>query len=237
MSFVRYADLSRRCSRQLQLIGLATRDLAGEPKLGKVVAERFVADYWGKARPASATGPRWHPVAYHCLDVAAAGEALLELRPQYLNALASSTKLPHELVRNWLLLALALHDIGKFSDCFQAKWEHITPSRLGRTPDLDPGHGLVGSMLLQCGCDLEVPQGGGGFLEKFSPNNRRWGRRFAIWMQSVFGHHGRPVGSSDLVQLKHVISDAAAGDAPRLYHHLFRAVPTVSRSRARGSRS
>ena len=35
-------------------------------------------DFWGKAQPSDTDhGPEWHPLAYHSLDVAAVGEALL----------------------------------------------------------------------------------------------------------------------------------------------------------------
>ena len=37
-----------------------------------------ILDFWGKARPPDTDhGPKWHPLAYHSLDVAAVGEALL----------------------------------------------------------------------------------------------------------------------------------------------------------------
>lgn len=29
--------------------------------------------YWGKAKPAYPGEPKWHPLVYHCLDVAAVG--------------------------------------------------------------------------------------------------------------------------------------------------------------------
>jgi CRISPR-associated endonuclease/helicase Cas3 len=29
--------------------------------------------YWGKADPNYSGEPKWHPLAYHCLDVAAVG--------------------------------------------------------------------------------------------------------------------------------------------------------------------
>jgi hypothetical protein len=45
--------------------------------LGGDVPAAYVTAYWGKARPAGGGGPDWDPLANHCLDVAAAGEALL----------------------------------------------------------------------------------------------------------------------------------------------------------------
>ena len=80
-----------------------------------------ISDYWGKARPSPGVLAEWHPLAYHGLDVAAAGHALLTARPQLLTALAVAAGQPEAIIRGWFLLALALHDIGKYADCFQCK--------------------------------------------------------------------------------------------------------------------
>lgn len=166
-------------------------------------------------------------MAYHCLDVAAAGEALFQLRPQYLDAIVATAGLPRELVRNWLLLALALHDLGKFADCFQAKWQHIRPSRMDRALAADPGHGLVGALLWGCDCDLDVPIGAGGFKRALSPAGTRWSSGFGFWMHSVFGHHGRPVGSAGHVQIRSLISADAARDAGEYVQACFDLFPPL----------
>jgi CRISPR-associated endonuclease/helicase Cas3 len=41
--------------------------------------------YWGKADPTYRDEPKWHPLAYHCLDVAACGLVLLEVQPAWLS--------------------------------------------------------------------------------------------------------------------------------------------------------
>ncbi|WP_372694224.1 HD domain-containing protein, partial [Immundisolibacter sp.] len=35
--------------------------------------ETSATRYWGKADPAYPADPKWHPLVYHCLDVAAVG--------------------------------------------------------------------------------------------------------------------------------------------------------------------
>jgi len=100
----------------------------------------------GKAQPPSDLGPRWHPLAYHGLDVAAAGAVLLDTRPRLLDALAVASGLPVETARQWFLLALALHDIGKVADCFKCKvselWQHKEHGAwLQQQPIADQGHG------------------------------------------------------------------------------------------------
>ena len=125
-----------------------------------------VLHYWGKAQPEQTVGPYWHPLAYHGLDVAAAGAVLLETRPQLLAALTNTSGLPEAAVRRWLLLALALHDIGKFADCFQCKvpelWHHRTA--VVTPPNFDPGHGRIGLSIWQRGCETGI-----GGLKKFEP--------------------------------------------------------------------
>lgn len=155
---------------------------------------RFIADYWGKAHPKIETGPRFHPLAYHCLDVAAAGEALLAVCPQLLSPLSRATGLPAETVHGWLLFLLALHDVGKFADCFQSKvpehWRHCSSDPWQRVKlNADPGHGRFGLTLWRAwsdpGDDAMTPLfGAGGF---------RATDAFTVWMQAVAGHHGRPV--------------------------------------------
>ena len=38
--------------------------------------------YWGKADPNYPVGPRWHPLAYHSLDVAAVAAAWWDASPR-----------------------------------------------------------------------------------------------------------------------------------------------------------
>ena len=37
--------------------------------------------YWGKADPGYPGEPKWHPLVYHCLDVAAVGVEYMERAP------------------------------------------------------------------------------------------------------------------------------------------------------------
>ena len=67
--------------------------------------------YWGKARPADPNSPAYHPLPYHCLDVAAVGEVYLKRHPRLLDFLAKKTGAPLELVLEWVRLLLFLHDL------------------------------------------------------------------------------------------------------------------------------
>lgn len=171
-------------------------------------AETFVSRYWGKARPEGDEGPSWHPLAYHGLDVAAAGAVLLKTRPQLLTALATSSGLPVVTARQWLLLSLALHDIGKYADCFQCKvperWHHKNDVAWSNVqPSADRGHGRHGIELWVRGCDLGT-QGAQNHVAYFgAPSSRdtpEAHRQFGIWFAAVCGHHGRPVDPHGLSQ-------------------------------------
>jgi CRISPR-associated endonuclease/helicase Cas3 len=94
--------------------------------MAAVVAERTPMDddrptlhYWGKAKPHMSGGPQWHPLVYHCLDVAACGRKLLEADAERRRSLARLTGLDEEALLAWLSFLLAIHDVGKFSDGFQ----------------------------------------------------------------------------------------------------------------------
>lgn len=75
--------------------------------------------FWGKAGSALEGEPASHPAAYHCLDVAAAAEALLDANPRRLARLAALLETTPDNARRCLVALIALHDIGKFSDTFQ----------------------------------------------------------------------------------------------------------------------
>ena len=59
--------------------------------------------YWGKADPDYPEEPKWHPLVYHCLDVAACGQELLACQPAWLCKLAALSSLPKETLLPWLL--------------------------------------------------------------------------------------------------------------------------------------
>ncbi len=57
----------------------------------------FATSHWGKAWPPGSKF--WHPLPYHGLDVAAAGEAILAVRPRLLEAVAACAGLPVDMAR------------------------------------------------------------------------------------------------------------------------------------------
>ncbi|HET9798987.1 MAG TPA: CRISPR-associated endonuclease Cas3'', partial [Gemmatimonadaceae bacterium] len=96
---------------------------------------QFLA-FWGKARPESDEGPRFHPVAYHLLDVAAVAEELLRRRRLILERLSCLLGLKEEDARTLIVALAGLHDLGKFAPAFQAKApQHWPLAALGAFPN------------------------------------------------------------------------------------------------------
>ena len=188
--------------------------------------------YWGKAQPSGPGGHAWHPAAYHGLDVAATGEALLAAHPPLLRTLARVAGLAEADARSWFLFALALHDLGKFTDCFQCKaperWHH--KGALGMEVGADPGHGRTGLALWALGCELSS-----NGLQRFSPligatslGTRKARAAFDIWLAAICGHHGRPLQFDSSTHINDLrgricapaLADAAAyvAEAAALFH-------------------
>lgn len=76
--------------------------------------------YWGKAEPPLEEITAWHPLVYHSLDVATCGQVLLRHQPAWLEKMAVLSGLDPAILSQWLVFLLAIHDIGKFGDGFQA---------------------------------------------------------------------------------------------------------------------
>lgn len=146
--------------------------------------------YWGKAQPVNPEGPRWHPLAWHSLDVAACAEALAaDFFPSVTLELAALARTDEQSARRFLTRLAALHDIGKFSIGFQLKAPECFPPSLARpegTPNGD--HTAIGLCLLQ---------------RELAPLRTRIAPGVDVYAWNaltgaVAGHHGRPVAPSDL---------------------------------------
>lgn len=165
---------------------------------------------WGKARPATTASCDWHPLVCHCLDVAAVGEKLLDLHAAKVERLAKQLEWSTEAFRGAVLLLLAVHDLGKVSQPFQAKvpahWPEPIFGAMRAPMPADPGHGSVGIWLA-----LEIE------TRAFEPVFDGWGyeERRAL-LAPFFGHHGRPVAAPGNAQPRLVLGTAGRAAAGRL---------------------
>ena len=161
---------------------------------------------WGKTeRVKDATYPRpTHPLAHHCMDVAAVFARMLQL-PTVRQRLETAADAPLTDRMCERLCALAfLHDIGKLHPGFQAKgW----PEGLWHRPLC--GHLEEGWAFLYAAC--ESPD------HPFHDTMRqigRWGSAVEPLIAAMFAHHGRPVVPP---------SGITGTDWPHLPHYDWRA--------------
>lgn len=83
----------------------------------------ILGHYWGKARPDYEGEPKWHPLVYHCLDVAAVAAVWWDTCPALRGRFAAAFpgERDPDRLRAWVLFFIALHDLGKFDLRFQLK--------------------------------------------------------------------------------------------------------------------
>ncbi|HMY59403.1 MAG TPA: CRISPR-associated endonuclease Cas3'', partial [Pseudomonadota bacterium] len=154
----------------------------------------MLEEYWGKADPKCPGAPKWHPLAYHSLDVAAVAASWWDsnpaLRAKFGLAFACATEEMLRL-RAWVLFFVALHDLGKFDLRFQLKapdalaaaWRRLDKGRDHAIPStdihgFDHGHAGIAWAKLELASWL-----GKGGDEIAWPH---WER----WLAAVTGHHG-----------------------------------------------
>jgi CRISPR-associated endonuclease/helicase Cas3 len=124
---------------------------------------------WGKADPKRKDlGPEWHPLLCHVLDVTACARLLLtELYPGRLAGYAAALGLSEEHALAWILLTVALHDLGKLTPPFQAKVSHRLEvlRAIGLDfPNGDEPHGSMSAILVpaeleRLGCPIRLARG------------------------------------------------------------------------------
>ncbi|MDD9985155.1 MAG: CRISPR-associated helicase Cas3' [Spirochaetaceae bacterium] len=178
--------------------------------------------FWGKAQPRDPDdGPQWHPLVFHCLDVAAVGAELLACGRGPGEGLIHLLGLPREQAVRLIGYLLCLHDIGKFAKKFQAKVPHRYPDCFGDDPAVLAtryDHGVGGLRLYDADGDLfNLPRGS---------SRSAW----RPLISAVTGHHGSPPEprvNDSLVSLRPDYGTAglqAAGTFIQRAHELF-AVP------------
>ena len=155
--------------------------------------QSIIYEFWGKAQPQDADrGPRHHPLAFHCLDVAAVGRAVLMRHGALHRHFASLLRLSPDDTDGLLTYLLCLHDIGKFAKKFQAKApEHFPKCFNENHPERIPtkyDHGAGGLRLFESCPEALVP-GGRSRLRSWRP-----------LISATTGHHGAPPSLNPLVR-------------------------------------
>lgn len=150
--------------------------------------------YWGKADPDYPGEPKWHPLVYHCLDVAAVAAVWWEQSPALRRAFLSAFNIEKKHIarlRAWILFFTALHDIGKFDIRFQLK----SPDTLSKCrPELDLNDVDTASQIIgsfdhgQAGYAWAAAEYE-GWVGDNNENYEVWDA-WRPWLGAVAGHHG-----------------------------------------------
>lgn len=173
--------------------------------------------YWGKASLWGDDQPKWHPLIYHSLDVAAVAASWWEACPALRECFV--TAFPDEqenCLRAWVLFFVALHDLGKADLRFQLKapdamaaaWrivshgdDHEIPPR--EISAFDHGHAGIAWAALEYR----------GWLTTSDSEQLIWSR-WNNWLAAVTGHHG-DFPSPSYQGLKGIEADPALIDHDR----------------------
>ena len=143
-------------------------------------------DFWGKLKKDdSGAVTSWHPLAYHCADVAAVAWALLE-RSLLRNRLATLGGLPDltdAQVQRLAFLA-ALHDLGKFNIGFQNKSQANAEPRAGHVSEAAAFFSDAHPLAEQMAEALDWSE-----LSQWTQEPDGVG----LLLLAAIGHHGRPV--------------------------------------------
>ncbi len=141
--------------------------------------------YWGKAER---DGDRYHLLPYHCLDVAAVGNVLLSRNAALRQKFADITGLGDATCSRWLVLFLAFHDIGKFSESFQ----NLRPDLLKKLQAVTSRkqytvrHDSLGNLFLKTSFENEA------LTFPLNESFDEWQDVVMAIVRAYTGHHGVP---------------------------------------------
>ncbi len=148
-----------------------------------------IFNYWGKADDKYLAEPKWHPLVYHSLDVAAVGVTYLE-QSSLLDVCCDLLGRSKQAFLSWSAFLIALHDLGKFSEAFQAQRPALMLLLQQREPNptkiYSERHDSLGFWLWEEYLIDEV-------LQKIGIDASRSSQRaLKHWLLAVTGHHGVP---------------------------------------------
>ncbi|MCS6808959.1 MAG: CRISPR-associated helicase Cas3' [Bacteroidota bacterium] len=142
--------------------------------------------YWAKTAHTV-----YHLLPYHLLDVAAVGHVLLSRDTRLRRRLADLCSMQEEMLHQWLVFMLALHDVGKFSQTFQQLELKVYNTLHGTTLQQAEHtykyrHDWLGMFVWQ------------GLLQNTLPItlSATASEQAVSWAQPIFGHHGKPLDNT-----------------------------------------
>jgi CRISPR-associated endonuclease/helicase Cas3 len=164
--------------------------------------------YWGKAKADDESGPAFHLLPYHCLDVAAVGYEWWQQSKVIRKHFEAESGLSETEAFAWVVFFIVLHDLGKFDVRFQLKAQDVALHLWPEFANADCGsrywHGEYSSYWAFKDLDERFSWG-----DEWS-GEEKWDA-WMPWIFSVAGHHG--VIQPDIYGLK-----APQGDPHVLEH-------------------
>lgn len=158
-----------------------------------VSRDTILHHFWGKADPNYVGEPKWHPLAYHSLDVAAVAACWWDenpaLRERFRLAFACADE-DLKRLRAWVLFFVALHDLGKFDVRFQLKaiealtaaWKALAQRRhheISKDEIRHFDHGRAGMQWAHA-----------EFVDWIAADPQTIWAHWSNWLAAVTGHHG-----------------------------------------------
>lgn len=163
--------------------------------------------YWGKAQSQPEQyGAEYHLLAYHCLDVAAAGQAILDANAGLKSGLVRFLEITEAQLSSVFSFMLTLHDLGKFASAFQKLFLNSGSDlyRPTNCHDYDGKNfrhdrlGLYFWKLIQG--DVLAAVIGNEQLERRT--QERMLDTLTVLADCVLGHHGQPINKNDVNAIK-----------------------------------
>lgn len=169
-------------------------------------------NYWGKTlRQPNHLSADYHLLPYHCLDVAAVGQAIFNTNSALRHDLARFLELTEDQLASIFAFMLALHDLGKFSSSFQKLYSHkhnalYNPKGFDNYDGQYFRHDRLGLHFWR------VIQSNVLFsLVESSEIDRRSKERMldtlTVLADCVLGHHGQPINKKDPGAIKIYVED------------------------------
>lgn len=145
--------------------------------------------YWGKADDQYVAEPKWHPLVYHCMDVAAVGFEYLNQEAVISDWFCRELNCSSSEWLQWAAFWLSLHDLGKFSEAFQSQKPELFEALQGRKPEKSytERHDSLGQWLWR---DYLADRAVEDVWFGGTTESRMIG--LDTWMRTVTGHHGQP---------------------------------------------
>lgn len=162
-------------------------------------------NYWGKFKLDS-NSECYHLLPYHSLDVAAVGSILFSADTKIVKDISNFLQInPEDFVKLFCFI-LSLHDLGKFSSSFQYINKNIfdkkqIPESRFSYDGKNYRHDRLGyyfwKEIKETVFSLVIPYG--------DYNKRKLSNGFMIIIETVLGHHGKPINKNDIDYMENFV--------------------------------